>query len=358
MVGLYNLDRIENSEMIITSKVRDKATSRNASKRNGARKFRNFVSNITKKVSSSVATKNNTAIPNKKINGSYNDDDSCSNIYLTSSSEKEEEEEEERDGAHSIPEQRRRDDTSSSSSSSSTSAPFIGRKTDNATHSMITKMIEDSNSKNDTNDVNNLRNKEGTATCDSTLFSSDDNEDFYSDNQEESSVNDWEGRTSAELQIEKLWMMSQRFETKELTELSSSLSSSPSFCSKPKEEDSLEEIGEQQEGRQSHGYNDDDEEGQYHDYGDEVELYHNYGPSQPLQKGIYDVDKIVIDDDDSCDEDSMCSFDVLPLYMTDDDALDEISITQGLVGYADGFESHTMPILRIEELNGEEKPEI
>ena len=46
---------------------------------------------------------------------------------------------------------------------------------------------------------------------------------------------------------------------------------------------------------------------------------------------------------------SSCLFDVVPLYMTEEDALDDISFTQELMGYVDGFEAHNMPIRRIVE---------
>lgn len=55
------------------------------------------------------------------------------------------------------------------------------------------------------------------------------------------------------------------------------------------------------------------------------------------------------------DDISICS-DVVPLMMTDDDALDEISFTREIMGYADGFEAHEMPIARItEEIEKEER---
>jgi hypothetical protein len=56
-------------------------------------------------------------------------------------------------------------------------------------------------------------------------------------------------------------------------------------------------------------------------------------------------------DDDACDSDDDLSIssDVVPLFMTDEDAIDEIDFTRELMGYVEGFEAHDMPISRIEE---------
>lgn len=58
---------------------------------------------------------------------------------------------------------------------------------------------------------------------------------------------------------------------------------------------------------------------------------------------------------DSDDELSMCS-DIMPLYMMDDDAIDEIDFTRELMGYMEGFDAHEMPISRIEEEQDEYVP--
>lgn len=60
-------------------------------------------------------------------------------------------------------------------------------------------------------------------------------------------------------------------------------------------------------------------------------------------------------DEADSDDDLSISSDVVPLFMTDEDALDEIDFTRELMGYVEGFEAHDMPISRIEE---EEKRDI
>lgn len=55
------------------------------------------------------------------------------------------------------------------------------------------------------------------------------------------------------------------------------------------------------------------------------------------------------DDAAESDDDLSISSDVMPLYMTDEDAIDEIDFTRELMGYMEGFEAAEMPIGRIEE---------
>lgn len=55
------------------------------------------------------------------------------------------------------------------------------------------------------------------------------------------------------------------------------------------------------------------------------------------------------DDAADSDDDLSVSSDCVPLYMTDEDAIDEIDFTRELMGYVEGFEAHDMPISRIEE---------
>jgi hypothetical protein len=61
------------------------------------------------------------------------------------------------------------------------------------------------------------------------------------------------------------------------------------------------------------------------------------------------------DADAESDDDTLSiSSDVVPLAMTDEDALDEISFTRELMGYVEGFEAHEIPVWRIEEEEDEE----
>jgi len=66
------------------------------------------------------------------------------------------------------------------------------------------------------------------------------------------------------------------------------------------------------------------------------------------------ISKIYINNTDTDDEISISS-DTVPLMMTDDDALDEVSFTRELMGYEQGFEANEMPISRILEKAEEEE---